>query len=89
MGKPLEGLWWLLLSVPIGVFATGGLLGCWVAGLLDGDISTMKIGLVPGNSVPMVSRKQSTPPFPSNLLAFLPNVRWLEGIRVESKGWWI
>ena len=31
MGEPLEGLWWLLLSVSVGAFAIAGLLPCWVA----------------------------------------------------------
>jgi hypothetical protein len=33
MGEPLEGLWWLLLSVSAGAFAIAGLLPCWVARL--------------------------------------------------------
>lgn len=59
------------------VFAIAGLLDCWFARLLVGDILIMETGLAPRNQMPQIqgsSLRRSRPPFPSNLLSLQPSV---------------
>lgn len=54
-GRAGEGLWQLLFSLMLCWLLHLPLLGSWIARLLD--ILTMEIGLVPWNSMSLISRK--------------------------------